>query len=78
VKQVYKESRFSKLFHQIEFEYILKIIDNMLDKFRGQIIGIQIGAKCAPPLFDIYIYSYKLEFIQKQIKHKRFTEVKVF
>ena len=65
------ENEFSSM-----LEYL--IIDNMLDKFRGQIIGIHIGAKCAPPLFDIYIYSYKLEFIQKQIKHKRITEVKVF
>ena len=44
------------------------LVDNifvvMAGKFFQQIIGIPMGTNCAPLLADIFLYSYKAEFIQ--------------
>ena len=44
------------------------LVDNMFVVFGGkvfqQIVGIPMGANCAPLLADIFLYSYEAEFIQ--------------
>ena len=44
------------------------LVDNIFVVFGGkvfkQIVGIPMGTKCAPLLADIFLYSYKTEFIQ--------------
>ena len=44
------------------------LVDNISVVFAGkvfqQIIGIPMGTNCAPLLADIFLYSYKAEFIQ--------------
>ena len=44
------------------------LVDNIFVVFAGkvfqQIVGIPMGTNCAPPLADIFLYSYEAEFIQ--------------
>ena len=48
------------------------LIDNIFVECGGiiflQIIGISMGTNCAPPLADLFLYSYQAEFIQTPIK----------
>ena len=41
----------------------------------GQIIGIPMGTNCAPLLADLFLYSYKNEFLDHMIRsgHGRFA-----
>jgi hypothetical protein len=45
------------------------LIDNIIIVVGGQVfqqsIGIPMGTNCAPLLADMFLYSYKAEFIQK-------------
>ena len=45
------------------------LIDNVFVEFGGRIfqqtIGIPMGTNCAPLLADLFLYSYKAEFVQK-------------
>ena len=44
------------------------LVDNIFVVFGGkvfqQIVGIPMGTNCAPLLADIFLYSYKADFIQ--------------
>ena len=44
------------------------LVDNIFVVFGGkvfqQIVSIQMGTNCAPHLADIFLYSFKAEFIQ--------------
>ena len=44
------------------------LVDNIFVVFGGkvfqQIVGIPMGTNCAPPLANIFLYSYEAEFIQ--------------
>ena len=48
------------------------LIDNMFVGFGGRIfqqtIGIPMGTNCTPLLADLFLYSYKAEFIQSLLK----------
>ena len=47
------------------------LIDNIIVRFGGclfcQVIGIPVGTNCAPLLADLYLYSYKNEFLDNMI-----------
>ena len=47
-------------------------VDNIYVRFGGQLfqqmVGIPMGANCAPLLADLFLYSYKNEFLDKLIK----------
>ena len=53
------------------------LIDNIFVQFGGrlfrQVIGIPVGTNCAPLLADLFLYSYKNEFLDNMIKsgHRR-------
>ena len=51
------------------------LIDNIFVKFGGclfrQVIGIPIGTNCTPLLADLFIYSYKIEFLDNMISGYR-------
>ena len=51
------------------------LVDNISVEFAGkvfqQIVGIPIGANCAPLLVDIFRYSYEAEFIQSWLSAGR-------
>ena len=51
------------------------LVDNIFMVFAGkvfqQIIGIPMGTNCAPLLADIFLYSYKAEFIQSLLSAGR-------
>ena len=48
------------------------LIDNIFVKFGGclfrQVIGIPMGTNCAPLLADLFLYSYKSEFLDNMIR----------
>ena len=50
------------------------LIDNIFVSLGGtpfqQVVGIPMGTNCAPPLSDLFLYSYELEFLQKLVKDK--------
>jgi hypothetical protein len=58
------------------------LIDNIFVSFGGilfqQVIGIPLGANCAPLLADLYLYSYESEFLQKLVKDKKIHEARAF
>ena len=53
------------------------LIDNIFVQFGGclfhQVIGILVGANCAPLLADLFLYSYENEFLDNIIRsgHRR-------
>ena len=51
------------------------LVDNIFVIFAGtvfqQIIGIPMGTNCFPLLVDIFLYSYKAEFIQSLLSAGR-------
>ena len=51
------------------------LVDNIFVFFAGkvfqQIVGIPMGTNCAPLLADIFLYSYKAEFIQSLLPTER-------
>ena len=51
------------------------LVDNIFVVFAGkvfqQIVGIPMGTNCAPLLADIFLYSYKAEFIQSLLSTGR-------
>ena len=48
------------------------LVDNIYVRFGGQLfrqmVGISMGTNCAPLLADLFLYSYKREFLDKLIK----------
>ena len=58
------------------------LIDNIFVYFGGtlfqQVVGIPMGANCAPLLADLFVYSYELEFLQKLVKNKKIHEARAF
>ena len=58
-------------------EMIEFLIDNIFVQFGGclfhQVIGIRMGANCAPLLADLFLYSYENEFLGNIIRsgHRR-------
>ena len=48
------------------------LVDNIYIRFGGQLfrqmVGIPMGATCAPLLADLFLYSYENEFLDKLIK----------
>ena len=48
------------------------LVDNIYVRFGGQLfrqmVGIPMGANCAPLLADLFLYSYENEFLDKLIK----------
>ena len=48
------------------------LVDNIYVKFGGQLfqqmVGIPMGANCAPLMADLFLYSYKNEFLDKLIQ----------
>ena len=48
------------------------LVDNIYVRFGGQLfrqmVGIPMGANCAPLLADLFLYSYENEFLYKLIK----------
>ena len=48
------------------------LVDNIYVRFGGQLfrqtVGIPMGTNCAPLLADLFLYSYKNEFLDKLIK----------
>jgi hypothetical protein len=58
------------------------LIDNIFvmfgDKCFRQIIGIPMGTDCAPFLANLFLYSYEFEWIDRQVKCKRFKLLKQF
>ena len=55
-------------FNDFKFQMIEFLVDNMFVVFAGkvfkQIIGISMGANCAPLIANIFLHSYEEEFIQ--------------
>ena len=53
------------------------LIDNIFMQFEGclfhEVIGIPMGTDCAPLLSDLFLYSYKNEFLDNMIRsgHRR-------
>ena len=51
------------------------LVDNIYVRFGGQLfrqmLGIPLGTNCAPLLADLFLYSYKNEFLDKLIKEGR-------
>jgi hypothetical protein len=47
-------------------------------KNQKQVVGIPMGANCAPLLADLFIYSYESEFRQKLVKDKKIHEARAF
>ena len=47
------------------------LVDNIHVRFDGQLfrqmVGIPMGTNCAPPLADLFLYSYENEFLDKLI-----------
>jgi hypothetical protein len=41
-----------------------------------QVVGIPMGANCAPLLADLILYSYEWEFLQKLVKDKKIHEAR--
>jgi hypothetical protein len=37
-----------------------------------------MGTNCAPPLADLFLYSYESEFLQKLVKDKKIHEARAF
>ena len=48
------------------------LVDNIFVKFEGclfcQVIGIPMGANCAPLLADLFLYSYESEFLDSLVR----------
>ena len=48
------------------------LVDNIYVRFGGQLfqqmVGIPLGTNCAPLLADLFLYSYKNEFLDKLIQ----------
>ena len=48
------------------------LVDNICIRFGGQLlgktVGISLGTNCAPLLADLFLHSYKNEFLDKFIK----------
>jgi hypothetical protein len=38
------------------------------DQVFQQYVGIPMGTYCAPPLTDLFLYSYEAEFVQKLLQ----------
>ena len=57
------------------------LIDNIFVHFGGhlfsKVIGTQMGTNCAPSLTDLFLYSYKNEFLDNMIKssHRRLAKL---
>ena len=58
------------------------LIDNIFVSFGGalfqQVVGIPMGTNCAPPLADLFLYSYESEFLQNLVKDKKIHEARAF
>jgi hypothetical protein len=58
------------------------LIDNIFVSFGGilfqQVVGLSMGANCAPLLADLFLYSYESEFHQKLVKDKKIHAARVF
>ena len=58
------------------------LIDNIFVSFGGtlfqQVVGIPMGTHWAPFLVDLFVYSYKSEFLQKLVKGKKIHEARNF
>ena len=58
------------------------LIDNIYvkcgDKLFRQKIGIPMGTDCAPFLANLFLYSYEYEWIDKQVKQKKFHVLQYF
>ena len=46
------------------------------DKVFRQVIGIPMGTDCAPYLANLFLFSLEFQWIQNQIKQKKFHLVK--
>jgi len=65
---------------------IIKIIEYLIDNLfvifggRGfqQTVGIHMGANCAPPLVDLFLYSYEADLIQGLLKKNEKKLVRSF
>ena len=74
-----KEHSDSKSKYTEEDTYIIRmlefLVDNIFVVFEGkvfqQIIGIPMGTNYAPLFADIFLYSYKAEFIQSLLSTGR-------
>jgi len=48
------------------------LVDNIFIEFGGwifqQTVGIPMGINCAPLLADLFLYSYKAEFVQDLLR----------
>jgi hypothetical protein len=55
------------------------LIDNIFVSFGGalfqQVVGIPMGTNCAPPLADLFLYSYESEFLKILYKIRRFMKL---
>jgi hypothetical protein len=62
-----KKSSASDNINMLEF-----LIDNIFALFDGRVlqqtVGILMDTNCAPPLDDLFLYSYKADFIQGKRK----------
>jgi hypothetical protein len=58
------------------------LIDDIFVSFGGalfqQVVGIPMGANCAPLLADLLLYSYESEFLQNLVKDKKIHEARAF
>ena len=58
------------------------LIDNIFETFGDvciqQVTGIPMGTDCAPFLANLFCYSYEFEWVDKQIKLKKFHLIKHF
>jgi hypothetical protein len=58
------------------------LIDNIFVSFGGilfqQVVGLPMGANCAPLLANLFLYSYESEFHQKLVKDKKIHAARVF
>jgi hypothetical protein len=58
------------------------LIDDIFISFGGtlfqQVVGIPMDTNCAPLLADLFVYSYKSEFLQNLLKEKKIHEARAF
>jgi hypothetical protein len=58
------------------------LIDNIFVSFGWtlfqQVVDIPMDTNCAPRLADLFLYSYKSEFLQKLVKDKKIHETRDF
>lgn len=49
---------------------LASLIDDVYVVFGNQSVGISMGTTSAPLLADLFLYSYKAEFIQRLVHEK--------